>query len=225
MPVSPLLTEPLYDALRARRKLVPGNPAYAFLPVSDLHSSLLFVGQATAGWFYQDDLDFRAAASESCAIMRDFLASGRRSAFWRTVSEIRRQVSRVAVGSNDIGQLSVGWSNLCKIGCADGNPSREMIEAQADICIEALHHELRAAGSQVTIFLTDRFARREIFEPVVGRHGWRNNVRDEDRIAVKQHPDFGCLIWSYHPRSKHGLLHRQELTAFISGFASARLFR
>ena len=57
-----------------------------------------------------------------------------------------------------------------------------------------------------TIFFTGDYA-TNIFDLVVGRDGWTDNVPEEDQVAVKQHAELGLLFWTYHPRTlrKNGI--------------------
>jgi hypothetical protein len=62
----PLIEKPLFDRLRALRSKLPEDPAYVFVPVSQPTPDLLFIGQATSGMVYDEDLDY-AAATQECA--------------------------------------------------------------------------------------------------------------------------------------------------------------
>jgi hypothetical protein len=89
--------------------------------------------------------------------------------------------------------------------------------------VVSLKHELQAAKAKITIFLTGDFARDEILYPALGNDDWRNNVAEENKIAVKCNSEFGPLLWGYHPRSAHGMTHLRELEGFVAGFAASRL--
>jgi hypothetical protein len=143
-----------------------------------------------------------------------------RRAFWHSVRRIRDQVSRIARENDET--ATVGWSNLCKIGAEEGNPTQSSIDAQSELCVAAIKQELQTAKAKVTIFLTGDFASAEILLPAVG-NDWRNNVVDLDRVAVNHHCDYGLLLWAYHPNSRHGMKHLRELEGFIAGFAAASI--
>jgi hypothetical protein len=219
--MTPLIQSSLFDELRALRGHLPQKPAYAFVPVSQSEPDLFFIGQATAGMFYEDDLDYAAATRECTSMLTDLSSNPQRSAFWHSVRRIRKQVSLIALPIGDT--AAIGWSNLCKIGAAEGNPNPSMIAAQSRLCVESLKQELRTAQAKVTIFLTGDFARDEILYPAVGNEDWRNNVSEEDKIAVKYNSEFGLLLWGYHPNSKHGRTHLRELEGFVAGFAASYL--
>jgi hypothetical protein len=217
----PLISEPLYTELRARRRTMPQQCAYVFLPVAQSKPQLLFIGQATAGLVYETELDFLDATKESHAMLEGFLGDPGGSLFWKTLCNVRNQVERIACGERN--RVAVGWSNLCKIGAAEGNPDKALINAQSDLCVQALREELVRAKPEVTFLMTGHFAQEEILFPAFGRDGWRNNVPTEDKIALKQHPLYGILLWGYHPHDPWGMEHQRELIAFMAGFASARL--
>ncbi len=220
MMMRPLIQSSLFDDFRALREHLPQKPAYAFVPVSEPERDLLFIGQATSGMVYETDLDYTAATRECTSMLTNFLRSPR-GAFWQSVCRIREQVSRIAMPSGNT--AAIGWSNLCKIGAAEGNPKPIMIIAQSRLSVELLQQELRTANPKVTIFLTGNFGTDEILYPAVGNDGWRNNVAEENRVAVKYNSTFGLLLWGYHPKSKHGMTHLRELEAFIAGFAASHL--
>jgi hypothetical protein len=215
----PLLSEDTFQDLRARRQSLPGDPAHVFVPVAQDNPQLLFIGQATSGAML--DGTYTDVAQESYELLEKYTLHPGRSGFWQALTTIIKQCGLIASPSGT--RPIVGWSNLCKIGDTQANPSAQSIRDQADLCIRALREELRAAKPTITVLLTGHFAQDEILYPVFGNEGWRNNVPAEDRIAVKDHPDYGVVLWSYHPRSRHGIEYQDQLLSFVAGFAAGRL--
>ncbi len=93
--------------------------------------------------------------------------------------------------------LIVAWSNLAKIGVLDGNPEGAELQVQADLCAELLRAEINRIKPLATILLTGDFAVEEILYPSLERDGWKNNVREENQVAIKE--ALGTtLFWTYH---------------------------
>jgi hypothetical protein len=220
--IDPLLSEQTYSRLIALRATsLPQRPASAFMPVSEHQPDILFIGQASSGMLYEgkEQPDYQEAVKQSTEMLAWFLESPRRKSFWSCVHRIKDQVERIL--AHDI---RIGWSNLCKIGTIDGNPSIDMQLAQSELCVSALQEELLLAKPKITVFLTGDFGIEKILYPAVGTTDWRNNVSSEDRIAVKVHPQLGRLLWSYHPRDRWALEHMYELEGFLAGYTAATLY-
>lgn len=220
--MTPLISESTFEGLRAKRAGIPGRPAHVFLPVAQKNPRVLFIGHAPRG--EMPDGTYIEVAQTTYGWLINGMAGGdKKSGFWRAVSSIADQCNRIA--SPDGLALPVGWSNLCKIGDCDRNPSPKSIREQADLCGEALREKFRSARPEITFLLTGHFAQEEILFPVFGREDWRNNLDSQDLVAVKVHPEFGILLWGYHPRSAHGMARNQDLINFMAGFGAARLLK
>lgn len=219
--INPQMSRDLFQEFWRLKPSLPQQSSYVFVPVSPPAPDLYFVGQATGGMLYDDDVDYEGTA-ERCRSYLKNLTSQSPSVplrgFWKSIERISNQVRLITMR-----EPRIGWSNLCKVGATEGNPGPHAINAQASLCVQALQQELARAKPKVTVFLTSNYAQEEILLPAVGHDGWRNNVPSEDRIAVKLHKDFGALLWGYHPVGPMGRQHGTELEAFIAGFASAHL--
>jgi len=109
----------LFEEFRRLRPELPQESAYVFVPVSPPVPDLLFVGQATGGMPYDDDLDYEEAARECISSLIRLTTNPGRVGFWKTIDRISDQVRLIAMRDN--AKPTIGWSNLCKVGAAEGN--------------------------------------------------------------------------------------------------------
>lgn len=214
----PLISEHTFNELRKKRDAIPGS-AQVFVPVAEDNPQLFFIGQATKGKMFEGT--YISVAQVSYRLLEKYKFNPGRSGFLRALRSITDQCRRIVSPNGTL--PSVGWSNLCKIGDSRKNPTPQSVHAQADLCVRALREELQKASPSITLLLTGDFARDEILYPVFGEKGWRNNVADENLVAVKDHPQYGVVLWGYHPQCTHGMVHQHQLLSFMAGFAAARL--
>jgi hypothetical protein len=186
--------------------------------------AILFVGQATQGMVYDRTLGYQGATQACAALCADLLVNAGRSPFWQAIRSVCSQVVRTAgldprLFDNPSG--IVGWSNLAKIGAAEGRPKGDLVAAQRELCVEALRTEISTMRPLATVFLSGDYLVEEILYPSMGQEQWRNNVKDEDRVAVREHPQFGTLIWTYHPRTMRQSGIEREAIGFVAGYIAA----
>lgn len=113
---------------------------------------------------------------------------------------------------------ALGWSNLVKINSVNiaSPPGTEIIAAQAPLCVEALRGEVRVFRSHATVLLSGNYAQDEILLPVFGpAELFQNNVEAEDRVAIRNHPEFGPVISANHPQAM-GSNYKSDI-GFIAG--------
>lgn len=201
----PLITPKQYKLLRDLRarmdRSYPGN-SHVFVPVgpdAEIGSpSILFIGQATRDWTKPALGNYAGAVNEAVAIAHCCL--DRHGPFWQVVDEVVwgvcEALNKSIANQGDV----VGWSNLAKIGRAQGNPEPNMIAAQQALCIELLRHELEIMQPDAVVLLTRNFGQREILEPVFGREGWTQDVPSDDRVAHKVEKG-RPIVWMNHPRN------------------------
>jgi len=97
------------------------------------------------------------------------------------------------------------------------------MSAQAELCRKCLVEEIEMMKPDATVFLTSNYAEGEILYPALGgSDSWFNNVKDEDRVAVKRHPTLGLMLWGGHP-SRKGTLYKAEVGNFIAGYVAGSL--
>lgn len=142
--------------------------------------------------------------------------------FFQSIRSICNPVLRV-IGANeycDRLELALGWSNLVKIGNkTGGNPEGGILTAQARLCIESLHEEILTMVPDATVLLTgSSYANKEIFYPVFGDDGWRNNVPEESQVALKEHKSLGPLLWVDHPRRWNINGITPQVINFVAGY-------
>lgn len=222
----PLIDKSLYQKLVNRRAEMGSagvcDLGRVFVPIGPAFSDpmpirLLFVGQAEEQTVPLE-ADFDRAVETSIGVV-ETEASSPDGWFWPAVWKVLDEVLELT-GAPVERHQAVGWSELVKIGKADGRPEVEEIAKQADLCIEALQLEIRTFRPDATILLTgEHYARDEILYRVFGREGFRNNVRSKDQVAVKNHPELGVVLWTDHPRLM-GKNYPADL-GFISGYAAA----
>jgi len=224
----PLIDKQLYENLSAKRLEMEragfADLAPVFVPVGPELSHLvpvrlLFVGQATGGNL-EGASDFIRSAEKSIEIV----SNAPNSPFWQDIWQILERALRT-VGAADLIERRdeiVGWSNLVKIGNMKHNPGEKEIAVQANLCIEALHAEIRAFRPIATILFTGHYAERDIMGPAFeSANNFLDNVKDQDRVAVKNHPEFGPILWAYHPRDMRQHGYESEVVNFISGYVAA----
>lgn len=223
----PLIDRSLYQRLVDKRAEMESAGVHdlgrVFVPIGPALSDkapirLLFVGQAEGPTEAPLEADFDQAVEHSIGVVEE-LADSPKGFFWPAVWRVLDQVLEMSGASVDRHQ-AVGWSNLVKIGKANRErPEGKEISDQADLCIQALQLEIRAFRPDAIILLTTNYAQDKILYPVFGREGFRNNVKSEDQVAVKRHPEFGVVLWANHPR----VMRRKgpAVEAFISGYVAA----
>lgn len=224
--MQPLISEETYNELaRLREQMASKDPnvAEVFVPVGPIITSvprILFVGQSTYGSLWEAGLPFADAIPKSISHAKECLGNAGTSTFWQAIRSIADQVLRTVGAGNDP-ELTVGWSNLAKLGQSKtGNPKSDLLDAQAALCVRALSEEIEMMKPDATVLLTGNYADKEILLPAFGKSGWNNNVANEDRVAVKKHEKFGFLLWAYHPRDMRLKGFESDVANFISGFIS-----
>ncbi len=233
-----LILEEHFRQLREIREKYRGkqSPSRVFVPVGPVASAssrptVLFVGQAPRGAVYDDDLNFSQAAAKCLEYLRFYLGSPR-TQYWSFIGSVLSQVWRLRPGASDNDLVPVpassmvGWSNLLKIGdTTQKNPTGDLVEAQRETCVQTLRFELKAMRPSVTVFLTGNRYEGDVLYPAVGGDGWRNNVSSKEEFAVKDHKDFGPMVWVHHPGWMRRSGMEPRANAFVAAFLAGRIWR
>jgi hypothetical protein len=200
-----------------------GSPAQVFVPVgapireqTQAMPRILYVGKATRGFGEPDLGGFDDAASGSMKVIEDWLLPGG-SAFWQFIRAVL-QLSAEACGQPSNARLleHFGWSNLAKIGDLDGNPDKWSLDIQKELCREALAVEIAAFAPTATILATTNYAQKQIVFPLFGEEDWCFDTPKKNRVAFKEHPQFGLLIWTNHPQGMRPAGTRAIVQEFVA---------
>ena len=77
------------------------------------------------------------------------------------------------------------------------------------------------ATTTATVFLSGHFASTAILDPVLGTDGWkveRVPRSPKGRVETMQHPDYGTIIWSYHPQYCRRKGTEPDVTRYIGSY-------
>ncbi len=222
-----LISHALYERLAAlREEMIAGeigSPAQVFVPVGAPIQDrplqmprVLYVGKATRGFGESNLAGFTGAVAGASTVIDDWLLPGR-SAFWQFIRAVLRQLAANCDHLTDADLLHYfGWSNLAKIGDLHGNPDVSSLKAQQDLCVEVLTAEIATFQPTAIILATTNYAQHEVVFPLFGYDGWSFDTQEQDRVAYKQHPQFGLVVWTNHPQGMRPNGTRAVIQKFVS---------
>jgi hypothetical protein len=184
--------------------------AAPFLSVPDptdsdpLAPAVLFVGKATRGdWFANSYVDSRSRTAQSRlkerrGVTTDFLKNPaferyRSSGFWQMWKRVKALTGGAVI-----------WSNVAKIGTKQGNPSWQLVEAEADLAIATLKAEVAHYRPRLIIFVTGEFARFEVVTKLLGVP--KETSQDKHGIFLRRRgePRNPAVLWTGHPERRDG---------------------
>ena len=206
----PSITRSEYAELCALREALQAKARHRLVPVrmpllagsSSGMASIMFFGQTTGGEVYKGAIPpyEKAAALSARELSEQFLTRGR-SVYWGMVRRIAVAVAeKLGIDPHDRHlHEAVGWSNIVKIGFAKGTPNGAICASQAALGKSILRAELARSKAHSHVFLISNYEQK-FFEDVVGRDWHHTDAPKYQEIAWRQHPEFGLLIWGYHPR-------------------------
>jgi hypothetical protein len=227
MPIIPLITVSQYDRLKKlRADMINANLsdlAHVFVPLGAAPAGievprLLFVGKATNGYNEPGLGSFAGSMATNTGLLR----THKLSQFLGFIRKITAELLQARGLSFDQGAVmrSIGWSNLVKIGVANGNPQGTKLQTQAKLSIEILKAEIARWKPHATIFLTSEYAADTVLLPAFGDRGtWTQQTAiasgTTEHVWFKTAAETGCpLIWTLHPQSQPAV-HLEEMRAGV----------
>jgi hypothetical protein len=170
--------------------------------------SVLYVGKATAGkWCLSRYMRLRTLKDRrqcTADFLENYVKTGRySSAFWRFAQRLSEGVA-AATKSNIEPLQNLVWTNICKIGVKQGNPSGYVFRAQRELAVESLRFEIKRYRPRLVVFVTGDYG-AEIVDAVVcdvGRSTWH---KERGRDLFWWHEPIGkmpAILWAYHPARK-----------------------
>jgi hypothetical protein len=154
----------LYDELRCDTKF-KGRIAPPFLSVPGQNArSILYVGKATAKdgcWIKAPRGSTGARINQGRKYTRKFLAEEApdyNSGFWQFARELDAEAAKKWKLPSSKTLQHITWTNICKIGTLEGNPSGPLLKKQRDLAIETLLKEIKSYRPQLICFVTWDYA-------------------------------------------------------------------
>lgn len=176
--------------------------------------SILYVGKATRGWWGDQEVQggpllqpdkFTPANLEhyvAAWLEKEIWSGGwrRPGPFWYfagSLSETLANTSNTTVGRLE----NLVWTNICKIGVSEGNPSGQCLRLQKELAVETLKCEIEHYRPGLIVFVTGDYA-SDVIDQVVDPHSWKKDFEGDGywwRPARGHEPP---MLWTYHPQGK-----------------------
>lgn len=201
----------LFDELLRRPNVNPDRVAAPFVSVAPpnynpaLIPSVLYVGKATGGDWHRERYKRSPSVSDRRKCTAEWLESVKAkdycSPFWQFALGLSSRLGAKAKHRIEPLQNMV-YTNICKIGVLDGNPSGECFAAQRDLAIETLRLEIEEYLPSLVVFVTWGYADDLIMEVIredpngsswhKERNGewlwWRESVDSMPPLLLTGHP-------------------------------------
>lgn len=170
--------------------------------------SILYVGKATAGSWYITRFLRSRTVNDRRQCTADFLeryvkTGGYSSAFWRFAHTLSERLA--TTGHCRIQPLqNLVWTNICKIGVRQGNPTGYVVRAQSELAVESLRFEIKIYRPRLVVFVTGDYA-AEIVDAVVrdsDRQTWHKERGGDLFWWREPMGNVPAVLWAYHPERK-----------------------
>ncbi|MCB2009003.1 MAG: hypothetical protein KDF64_00015 [Geminicoccaceae bacterium] len=201
----PLITQEIYDRFSTlRRQMASYSPAHVFVPVGGENADLriLFVGKATRGWADPSLATFSKSFARAEVLAKENPPANQFRGFARTITKDALRTLEIPVENERLHE-HIGWSNLAKIGAANGNPSSHSLDVQVKLCIESLIYEVDRFRPTAIILATADFASDKIVNPAIERIApgdWKFYDPGGCLAVYKEHKaDRPAIVWTNHP--------------------------
>lgn len=173
--------------------------------ISSICPRILYIGKATFGW---DGSSFEDAQDVASRFVMGEVARGQyRSAFWDFIIDVVPRVHRACgLAAEDAAEWAldrIRWTNLMKVGSAEGNPYGGLYGKQRLICHRILRDELQEFRPTCVVMVTGGDYEADVYE-VFGREWDEHTLRlPGNNLWVKDLPDEfskGRVYWTRHPQ-------------------------
>jgi hypothetical protein len=212
----------LFDELRCDPQLKDQiSGPFLSAPATDARS-ILYVGKATFGNFYRDDsasakLTIEEKIRERHEVTRHFIkeeAPHYPGGFWPFARELNTALANRWKSPAGGPLQHITWTNICKIGALNGNPSGVLFEKQRNLAADTLREEISSYHPLLICFVTWGYE-WDFVKEVVDQpkdESW-DKTRNEDYMWSR--PATGALpgiLLTGHPERKPSELRQKWVT-------------